>query len=392
MKSSRVLAMLCVCLAGIGAARLLAQSPPAADARVAAFGSATNAAPSASTSAVRLQKAELVDSSGFARPMLAATALVPAGWRSEGAIVWAPHGQCGPDYAARWIVSAPDGLSGMAVLPAPNWSGTRSAYPTGAQQNPCGEAFHTSARGYLEAAARQLYRDVRILDYRSLPDEARPYQQMIDSFPPIDNATMQSRLTVDAGELLVAFTENGQDMRALVGTIAFITQSRFADIMNPGRVAFESVSGAPTGLVIVRAPNGQLDFSLRRRLMGTVRYTSEWSEAIAAFNAKKSAAVTDNMIAGHKARMDAIRKTGEISTGIYEDRQLTSDRMQRETIESIRGVETYHDPADGRPVQLDNTYDHAWRMNDGSYVLTNDPNFNPDAAFGMQGQPLQRLP
>ena len=44
----------------------------------------------------------------------------------------------------------------------------------------------------------------------------------------------------------------------------------------------------------------------------------------------------------------------------------------------LRGVETYHDPVEGGTVQLDNTFDHAWRVNnEKAYLLTNDPNFNP---------------
>ena len=61
--------------------------------------------------------------------------------------------------------------------------------------------------------------------------------------------------------------------------------------------------------------------------------------------------------------------------GCTEQRNLASDRQQREFVESIRGVETYHEPVAGGVVQLDNSYQHAWRVGDGSYPLTDDPNF-----------------
>ena len=58
--------------------------------------------------------------------------------------------------------------------------------------------------------------------------------------------------------------------------------------------------------------------------------------------------------------------------------------MQRERIEGIRGVETYHDPVDGNQVQLDANYEHAWRVNgQEAYILTRDPNFNP-GAYGIE--------
>jgi hypothetical protein len=124
-----------------------------------------------------------------------------------------------------------------------------------------------------------------------------------------------------------------------------------------------------------------------------MRFTPEWSREIAQYtarqNAQRNQAVTDALVAAHAARMDALRKTGEIINGLYDTRSLTSDRMQRESIEAIRGVETYNDPLEGGPVQLDATYDHAWRVtNDNSYILTDDPNFNP-GLYDIQAQRLQ---
>jgi hypothetical protein len=66
-----------------------------------------------------------------------------------------------------------------------------------------------------------------------------------------------------------------------------------------------------------------------------------------------------------------------------------SDRAQRERIEAIRGVETYNDPIAGGTVQLDNTFNHAWRVaGSESYLLTKDPNFDP-RAFNIEAQKLQ---
>ena len=73
----------------------------------------------------------------------------------------------------------------------------------------------------------------------------------------------------------------------------------------------------------------------------------------------------------------------------WRKQQESSDRGSREFNEYIRGVETYNDPINGGSVQLDNTYDNAWQLNDGTYVLTDDPSFNPYAATGQDGQRLE---
>jgi len=75
---------------------------------------------------------------------------------------------------------------------------------------------------------------------------------------------------------------------------------------------------------------------------------------------------------------------------MYDQNALLSDKNQREFVEAIRGVETYHEPVDGGVVQLDNTFDHAWRVRDGTYLLTDDPNFRP-GLVGLEGQELRRV-
>ena len=71
--------------------------------------------------------------------------------------------------------------------------------------------------------------------------------------------------------------------------------------------------------------------------------------------------------------------------------QESADRRAREFGELIRGVETYNDVnAPGGTVQLSGLYDNAWRLNDGSYVLTNDKSFEPFRDLGVEGKPLEQ--
>lgn len=340
-----------------------------------------------------MQKAQIVDQNGFAQPMLAATLLIPAGWRTQGGIVWGTLGQCGGEFSTNWTAVSPDGVASFAILPTAFWSATRSAYPSPPQQDNCDRSAYQSAREYLEAVARRMHPDVRVLDYRSLPELAKPYQDMLSQFPPLNSDQMQTTWTVDAGELLVAYTENGREMRETLAVTALINHTLIADVVNPGQVAIETIMGIPTGLAVVRAPDGQLDFGLSKRISTSMRIDPKWDAEIKNFYARQRAqrdgAVIDAMTAAHKARMDAIKATGDMINGNYRDSDLTSDRMQRERIEAVRGVETYNDPVYGGPVQLDATYDHAWRVtNKDTYILTDDPNFNP-GQYDIQAQQLQ---
>jgi hypothetical protein len=74
-----------------------------------------------------------------------------------------------------------------------------------------------------------------------------------------------------------------------------------------------------------------------------------------------------------------------------ESRASSDERRQREFGEVIKGVETYDDAqAPAGQVELSNLYDHAWRLNDGSYVLSNDPGFEPFRDLGLEGKRLDQ--
>src|SRR5690606_21693934 len=224
------------------------------------------------------------------KPMLAATVLIPSGWRAQGSIVWGAHGQCGDDYASRWEAVSPDGASSMSVQPMPRWEGVRTSFPNQIRGT-CPEAHHLSVRAYLEASGPQLFPQGRILDYRSLDDEVKPLRDMLaqlPGLPPVQG--YEARMEVPAGELLAAFTENGRDMRATVSATTVITHTRMADMMNPSQIAMESVSGFPSSFTVVKAPNGELDLALRRRMATSLRLDPEWSRRINEFNARKQAA------------------------------------------------------------------------------------------------------
>jgi len=340
---------------------------------------------------VQVSRIDIPDPSGFERPMTAASTFIPAGWRSEGGVVWSPLGQCGGDYALRWRAMAPDGSESIETFPVPSWSAVRTSLPID-QKTSCTAAQWRTAKEFLEAAAQQMFQGARLLDYRQRPDEAKPFQDMIAQFGSMNTELMQSTMNVDAGELLVAYQDNGRDMRAVISAQVFITEARFADVMNPSQTSMEALNGLPLNFTIVRAPNGRLDFGLRKRVASSTRYNPEWSARIAEFERRKSKQQMDASAAAHAARMDAIREQGKLINGMYEERQIASDRNQREFIESIRGVETYHDPVSGSPVQLDNTYSHAWRVagQDNTYILSNDPNFDPNR-HNIEARQLQAI-
>jgi len=95
--------------------------------------------------------------------------------------------------------------------------------------------------------------------------------------------------------------------------------------------------------------------------------------------------------------MDRIRLMGEQARAYAQQRSEASDQQMRDWersqasqdasherfVKTIREVETWSDGANGR-VELTSGYDHAWSRGDGSYILSNSPNFDPSSVFQDQ--------
>lgn len=47
----------------------------------------------------------------------------------------------------------------------------------------------------------------------------------------------------------------------------------------------------------------------------------------------------------------------------------------------LRGVEQWTDPATGDKLELTAGYNEAWSKSDGTYILSNDPLFDPNVVF-----------
>lgn len=336
--------------------------------------------------AVRVQSSKIMDRNGFAQPMVAATMLIPVGWKTEGGIVWAQNmSGCGPNTPhINWAATSPDGSSAIQMLPEEKWSGHNMQYP-GMQQSQCPNVIVTDPRQYITQYVQRVRPGARMLDYRERADIVEGVAKMMPPQPP-DMYGMQTRQWVGAGDALLGYQLQGREMRELVGVIAIFSQNRVADGMGGVMETYTTLS-LPS--FAYRAPEGQLDFNKAAMIRNSYRADPQWSAKIAQFHA--NIARTNAKGAADRARITAQtnREISDMQMDSWRKQQESSDRGSREFNEYIRGVETYNDPINGGSVQLDNTYDNAWQLNDGTYVLTDDPSFNPYAATGQDGQRLE---
>src|SRR5690606_33933005 len=126
------------------------------------------------------------------------------------------------------------------------------------------------------------------------------------------------------------------------------------------------------------APAGTLDLTMTEAIRRSFLPQPEWSRIIATHRARAAADFAET--AGRIAEINR-QRNAEVSAIIasnYDAAEASGDRDYRETMEAVRGVETYVDTS-GQHVQLDYNYRQAWQLEDGSYVLSNDAFFDPVA-------------
>jgi hypothetical protein len=355
---------------------------------------------------LRLQRTSIMDPSGFEKPMVAATAFAPVGWRTQGGYVWGSGGPCATgDVLVNWSAIGPDGISAVAFVSKPRWEIIQSFLdfdrgPPG----PCETAKWTTAQQFLEALARQAAPQARILDYRTRPDLIQEQEALIKLIPPLQSELMQVQMRVDAGQILFGHSVDGREVREMIVARVLFTETRLADLMNPGRIAMTTLQASPSSMIYARAPAGELNLDLPTVISKSVRPMPDWSNRVFKHNmeqqernfratmerSKADAAQRQQMFDAHQRKMADMQASQAQRDRMYDQQGVISDRQQREFVETVRGVETYHEPIEGGVVQLDNTYDHAWRVRDGTYLLTNDPNFRP-GLIGLEGQQLNKV-
>jgi len=347
-----------------------------------------------------------IEDPGVIAQMNALNILVPKDWTTQGGLV-PSRDQCSEIFGVDWSARSPDGKSTVFIFPTEGWQATNTMI-----QLMCPRAEFQSAQQYLSARVGQMFPGARIENYRARDDLARA---AADFAGDIERMSQQNGIDMqvwaDGGELTFTFNRDGVKMK---GMLAVTGMYFVSSAYNPmGGPLMQTLTGNTLGTFGAVMPADSFNTELSEAVRRSVTPEPEWLKhlfglknelgKIAVDNSTKRAAMivaggaaaTRQNIAAFENMTAATRANGmpdPVRTGGNDRRYATDetdDRIQRESIEGIRGVETYHDPVGEVNVQLDATYDNAWRVtNQDAYILTNDPNFNP-GQYNIEATQLQ---
>ncbi|MBL8860339.1 MAG: hypothetical protein JNL28_17650 [Planctomycetes bacterium] len=341
---------------------------------------ASGVASGSGTRTVRMEPAVIVDATGFEKPLAAATLFLPHGWSAEGGVFWGAEFTCTNGYAFRWNARSPDGATQISILPQEKWEWNN--YGAGVSTPGCALQPWTNVKSYLEALVHRVKPGARIKHFQPREDLRKQFAQYETSTPmPMGEA----RTWVEAAEIRATFTEAGQEKVGTILVVAVFSLLR----NNSGMGVMDAITGSTFPAYATSAPAKAHDAALYEAIRTSIQVDPNWERRIQGHNVaigrvaleegRKRAAI----IAKSSAEIAAIRSAA------WESYSISADRRAKDFADALRGVQTWRDTAaPGGTVALSHNYDHAWRLNDGSYVLSNDPSFDPWRDLKVEGKKL----
>lgn len=340
--------------------------------------------PDTQAETLRVKPDVILDTQGFGFPMAAATLFVPDGWQGKGGVVWGDQHSCTNGYGINWQATSPDGDSGIAVLPHQKWEWNDTGAPMAAG---CLFARIDGAESYLRELVKRSMPAARIVRVRPRPDIAA---QDAGVAGVSDSGFQRIEKSVSSAQAFVRYERNGKPIEGSIIVSVLMTHMRTG---GQYVAALYSSTGYAGTAFASWGREGEYDAGLYEAVRSSYLPAPMWSRKIAGHNSRMDQIVIEGLIERGKIWRNTAAEINQIITETWSNQQQSADYRAREFLEAIRDVETYTDSdAPGGTVELSSFFDQAWKLEDGTYVLTSDPSFQPYQAFGIGGEQLTAAP
>jgi hypothetical protein len=343
-------------------------------------------ATSVSGNVLRLKTVSYNDQQGIG--MEAFKLLIPSDWQSEGGIEWILDNP-GMPAVSHLRVWNPRGTEQFQVFQnqAFFWTDnpmTTSLFPVGSKY------FGNEVKVPLKPL--QALREIVIPRFRNVQGLKVVSEQDISNLisPSGSGGGSSLQTTTEAGKIRIEYVENGKTMEdeiyCVVESTSFPVQTAFGMKTN--------ILWGVNYIASFRAEKGKLDAGAKlfQTISKSVTLNLQW------FN--KYVQVIEYLIKMNIQKIISVGQLGSIiaQTGseirqenldLYNQREAMNDRVSNQFSQYMRDVEPYYDPVSRQNVELPTGYDNAWVDNSGQYVLSDNPNFNPNIGGNQNFQRLE---
>ena len=370
---------------------------PASAASASTSGRTAHAVKEAPGAFLRMKQVQIIDQGmdKVQAPLPAIDLLIPSAWDFKGnVLVGGGKGGCFADwFAVFWEATNADGS--IAFQGAPNFSWQYADDPAvlkkltdpnrrqlGAGGKPCPVMKPMKAEAYFrEIALKTLPSGTTIVSVEPFPELNQIARKQM-GLPPGD-APSGSGAQTDAIRARVEFQKDGKPQEGWLG-IAVVTR-----IYRQGRGVFYDSHAIDS--MALRTAKGQLDSNdkLFKVMVSSVRPEPKWQAYSGGIIVKLLNAEAQKEAIQDKIVADLQRYAAQTIMDVTANQMKGSMNSAAGFDQNIRGVQTFRNPATGGTMELSNLYDHAWLNSSNEYVMSDDPNFNPNAQLSGSWNQLQ---
>jgi len=320
--------------------------------------------------------------------------LIPSTWDLKSNVAFNTKSGCISDsFSVSWEAKSADGSLAFQGAPDSSWqyaddpAALRNLTDPSRRQingegKPCPVKKPMKAEDYIRQDVLPMFPSgstvVSVEPFAELNQIAR--KQL--GLPPDDAGTAGGTRT----EAIRARVEFQKDGKAMEDWVALVVVTR---VFRQGRGAFYDCHAID--FMALRALKGQLDANdkLFKVMISSLRPEQKWQDY-----SNKYLAWRYQVEAKKQAQIDAIwanfqNQVAQTLMDVTANQQRGSLNSAFGTDQNIRGVQTFRDPTTGSTMELSNQYDHAWLNGSDEYIMSEDPNFNPNGQLSGNWNQLQ---
>ncbi len=335
-----------------------------------------------------LKRFRLNDKQGFSQPVEASSFLLPANWKVNGSIQWIATGKCLAEMVQGSLqASSPDGGYELTMFPVTqfDWSDDPvylDALQKGFNLHSCHIARPMDAAGYIRNELAP-YLKAQVVSARVIPALQQQMdagaQQMTNAARSAGNNAYSHRGSAAEGSLQFADGKEGMAFCTLMQTI--VTMPGTQGQMSNNYQSYVSMR------IVIRYEKG--NEATAKKIMSTffssVRINPQWASGLQAFFAAVTSNAQSETWKQIQISQQAQQEMGNNIIRSWEAKNKTTDAVTSANTDGfgqyLRGVDNWTD-AEGNKVELTSGYSNAWSKSDGSYLLSNNPAFDPNVEFG----------
>jgi hypothetical protein len=345
-----------------------------------------------------MKKGQIIDPgmAGVQAELPAINLLIPSDWNLKGGVVFGGgKGGCFGDlFAVAWDATNPDGS--IAFQGGPNYSWQYTDDPTelhklndpqrralGVGGKPCPIMKPMGAENYFrQNVVPDLASGSTVVSVESFPELNQIARRQL-GLPSTDAANRGVK--TEAIRARVEFQKDGKPMEGWA-VLAVVTH-----VYPAGRGSFYDCRAID--FMAFRAPKGKLDANdkLFQVMLSSVRPEPKWQAYSNAQIAKFYKAEAQKEAAQDQIWAALQNKITDTIMAETANAQRGSEASAFGADQNIRGVQTFRDPATGGTMELSNQYDHAWLNGSNEYIMSDDPNFNPNTNLSGSWNQLQAV-